>query len=124
MGNSVTTLKTKSERLEFKNETGKKLVIEINTGDAEKISAWLKVIDTYKKDFGGSDYIAVKEGCRKIVSSILSDKIFDKIVKFCNNNISCIMIIVLDLVEKIISAQKSYTAELEAKAEVLKNVMK
>jgi hypothetical protein len=34
------------------------------------------------------------------------------------------MIIVLDLVEKIISAQKSYTAELEAKAEVLKNVMK
>jgi hypothetical protein len=124
MGNSVTTLKTKSERLEFKNEAGKKLVIEINTGDAEKISAWLKVIDTYKKDFGGSDYIAVKEGCRKIVSSILSDKIFDKIVKFCNNNISCIMIIVLDLVEKIISAQKSYTAELEAKAEVLKNVMK
>jgi len=120
----MTTLKTKSERLEFKNETGKKLVIEINTGDAEKITAWLKVIDTYKKDFGGSDYVAVKDGCRKIVSSILSDKVFDKIVRFCNNNISCIMIIVLDLVEKIISAQKSYTDELNAKAEVLKNVMK
>ena len=35
------------------------------------------------------------------------------------------MIIVLDLVEKkIISAQKSYTDELNAKAEVLKNVLK
>ena len=74
----MTTLKTKSERLEFKNETGKKLVIEINTGDAEKITAWLKVIDTYKKDFGGSDYVAVKEGCR--IVSILSDK--DLIVYF------------------------------------------
>ena len=120
----MTTLKTTKEKLEYKTTEGKKLVLEINTGDAEKVSAWFKVIETSKKEFAGSDYIGAKAACKKIVASILSEKTFDKIVKVCNNNLSCILIIVLDIVERVSRAQYQFKEEIEERAEALKTLGK
>ena len=120
----MTQLKTKNEKLEYTNDEKKKLVLEINTGDAEKVSEWFKVIEVSKKELSGSDYVGAKEVCRKIIISVLDEKTFTKIVKFCNNNLSCILAIMLDVIEKIASAQYAYADAINARAEVLKKIGK
>lgn len=118
----MTQLKTKNEKLEYTNDEKKKLVLEINTGDAEKVSEWYKVIQGSKNALSDSDLIGAKQELKNIISSVLSEKTFDKIVKFCNNNFMCILTITLDIVEVVTRSQLAYKDEIEKRTEAMKKL--
>lgn len=118
----MTQLKTKNEKLEYTNDEKKKLVLEINTGDAEKVTEWFKVIQGSKSALSSSDLNGAKQELKKIISSVLCEKTFDKIVKFCNNNFMCILTITLDIVEVVTRSQLAYKDEVDKRVEAMKNL--
>ena len=118
----MTQLKTKNEKLEYTNDEKKKLVLEINTGDSEKVTEWFKVIQGSKSALSSSDLNGAKQELKNIISSVLCEKTFDKIVKFCNNNFMCILTITLDIVEVVTRSQLAYKDEVDKRVEAMKKL--